>query len=67
VVERDYEGYVAKDERSHYEAGPTRRWIKVKQKDWTVAEDGWRRRISEVSPADRAGCLLPRARALWRA
>ena len=25
VVERDYEGYVAKDEASAYEGGPTRR------------------------------------------
>jgi hypothetical protein len=32
VVERGYEGYVAKDEASVYEAGPTRRWLKVKQK-----------------------------------
>jgi bifunctional non-homologous end joining protein LigD len=47
VVERGYEGYVAKDEASVYEGGATRRWLKVKQKDWTVAEDGWRRRIFE--------------------
>jgi ATP-dependent DNA ligase len=45
VVARDYEGYVAKDEASLYEAGPTRRWLKVKQKGWTDAEDGWPRRI----------------------
>jgi ATP-dependent DNA ligase len=41
------EGYVAKDEASAYEGGPTRRWLKVKQKDWTVEGDGWRRRIFE--------------------
>jgi len=35
-----------KDEASLYEAGPTRRWLKVKQKGWTDAEDRWRRRIS---------------------
>jgi hypothetical protein len=29
-----------------YEGGATRRWVKVKQKDWTVAEDRWRWRIS---------------------
>jgi ATP-dependent DNA ligase len=46
VIERGYEGYVAKDERSVYEAGPTRCWLKVKQKGWTVEEDRWRRRIS---------------------
>jgi ATP-dependent DNA ligase len=26
VIERGYEGYVAKDEASVYEGGPTRRW-----------------------------------------
>jgi hypothetical protein len=35
VIARDCEGYVAKDESSLYEAGPTRRWLKVKQKGWT--------------------------------
>jgi ATP-dependent DNA ligase len=45
VVERGYEGYVAKDEASVYEGGPTRRWLKVKQKRWTAAEDGWQRRM----------------------
>jgi bifunctional non-homologous end joining protein LigD len=29
VVERGYEGYVAKDEASVYEGGATRRWSKV--------------------------------------
>jgi ATP dependent DNA ligase domain len=33
VVERGYEGYVAKDEANAYEGGATRRWLKVKQKD----------------------------------
>jgi bifunctional non-homologous end joining protein LigD len=45
VVERGYEGFVAKDDASPYEGGPTRRWLKVKQKNWTVEEDRWRRRI----------------------
>ena len=44
VIERGYEGYVAKEEASVYEPGPTRRWLKVKQLGWTVAKD--RRRIS---------------------
>jgi hypothetical protein len=47
---RGYEGYVAKDEASVYEAGATRRWVKVKQKDWTVKEDGWGRRMN-LAPA----------------
>ena len=46
VIAHDYEGLVAKDEASLYEAGPTRRWLKVKQKGWTDAEDRWQRRIS---------------------
>jgi hypothetical protein len=51
VTERGFEGYVAKDEASVYEGGPTRRWLKVKQKDSTVEEDGWRRRILQRSLA----------------
>jgi len=50
VVERGYEGLVAKDEASAYEGGRTIRWLKVKQKGWTVEEDRWRRRIS-VAPS----------------
>src|SRR5499425_1039390 len=46
VIERGYEGYVAKDEASSYEPGPTKRWLKVKQKDWTVGGGRWTRRIS---------------------
>jgi bifunctional non-homologous end joining protein LigD len=46
VVAHDFEGLVAKEEASLYEAGPTRRWLKVKQKGWIAAEDGWQRRIS---------------------
>jgi len=46
AIAHDYEGLVAKDETSLYEAGPTRCWLKVKQKDWTVEEDWWQRRIS---------------------
>lgn len=51
VIVRGYEGYVAKDETSVYEGGRTRRWRRVKQKEWMVAEDGWRRRISVAQPA----------------
>jgi bifunctional non-homologous end joining protein LigD len=46
VVGHGYERLVAKDEASAYEGGPARRWVKVKQRDWTVEEDRWRR-ISE--------------------
>jgi bifunctional non-homologous end joining protein LigD len=48
VIKRGYQGYVAKDGNSVYEAGPTRRWIKVKQRNWIVEEDRWQRRISVV-------------------
>ena len=47
MIERGYEGYVAKDEASVYEGGPTRRWLKVKQKGGTDAEDRWRRVLFE--------------------
>jgi ATP-dependent DNA ligase len=47
VVERRYEGYVAKDETSAYESGRTTRCLKVKQ---TVEEDRWRRRIGVAPP-----------------
>ena len=50
VVERGYEGLVAKDEASAYESGRTTRWLKVKQKGWTVDEDRWRRTISVALP-----------------
>jgi len=46
VIEHGYEGYVAKDEASRYEPGPTRRWLMVKQPGWTVGEDRWQRRTS---------------------
>jgi len=51
VIAHDYEGLVAKEEASLYEAGPTRRWLKVKQKGWTVEEDRWQRRISAARTA----------------
>jgi ATP-dependent DNA ligase len=50
VLERGYEGYVAKDEASAYEDGPTWRWLKVKQRGWTVEEDRWQRRIGVAPP-----------------
>ena len=48
VVERGYEGYVAKDESSSYTGGPTRRWLKVKVPGWTIGDERWTRRISVV-------------------
>jgi len=46
VIERGYEGLVAKEEASTYVGGRTMRWLKVKQRGWTVEEDRWRRAIS---------------------
>jgi bifunctional non-homologous end joining protein LigD len=43
VVDRGYEGYVAKDEASPYVGGVTRSWLKVKVPGWTGPEDKWRR------------------------
>ena len=45
VIAHDYEGLGAKEDMSGYEAGPTRRWLKVKQRGWTDGEDRWQRRI----------------------
>jgi ATP-dependent DNA ligase len=53
VVERGYEGLVAKDETSPYAGGPTKRWLKVKQKGWTVEDDRWGRRISMTPSPSR--------------
>jgi bifunctional non-homologous end joining protein LigD len=50
VVERGYEGLVAKDEASAYRGGRTLSWLKVRQRDYRVEERGW---IQEVSRAKR--------------
>ena len=52
VISHDFEGLVAKEEASLYEPGPTRRWLKMKQKGWTVEEDRWQRRISGSPTGD---------------
>jgi len=41
VLERGYEGLVAKDESSPYRGGRTLSWIKVRQRDYRVEERGW--------------------------
>jgi bifunctional non-homologous end joining protein LigD len=41
VVEHGYEGLVAKDPASPYRGGRTLKWLKVKQRDYRVAERGW--------------------------
>jgi ATP-dependent DNA ligase len=46
VLDRGYEGLVAKDKASAYEGGRTTRRLKVKQNDWSVEEDRWGRTIS---------------------
>jgi ATP-dependent DNA ligase len=38
---------VAKDENSVYEGGPTRKWLKMKQANWTDAGDRWRLTLSQ--------------------
>jgi bifunctional non-homologous end joining protein LigD len=44
VLERGYEGLVAKDEASPYRGGVSRSWLKVKVPGWTDSEDRWKRR-----------------------
>jgi len=51
VIAHDYEGLVAKEEASLYEAGPTRRWLKVKQKGSTDLEDRWQTVGVIIDPA----------------
>jgi bifunctional non-homologous end joining protein LigD len=46
VLERGYEGLVAKDEASIYVGGRTRAWLKVKQPNWTEGEHRWRRTLA---------------------
>jgi ATP-dependent DNA ligase len=56
VLARGFEGYVAKDEARTYEGGATRRWLKVKQKNWTIGDERWTRRISVATPPSSALC-----------
>jgi bifunctional non-homologous end joining protein LigD len=53
VLEREYEGYVAKDEVSTYAGDATRVWLKVKQKNWTIGDARWTRRVSAASRPGR--------------
>ena len=41
VIERGYEGLVAKDPASPYVGGRTLKWLKVKQLEYRVEERGW--------------------------
>src|SRR5260370_41488083 len=41
VIERGYEGLVAKDPASLYVGGRTLKWLKGKQQDYRVEERGW--------------------------
>jgi len=45
VLERGYEGLVAKDDASIYVGGRSRAWLKVKVPGGTDAEDRWRRTL----------------------
>jgi hypothetical protein len=51
VVERGYEGYVAKDQLSPYRGGVTRSWLKVKVPGWTAPEDKFKR-VGSTRPDD---------------
>jgi len=41
VLERGYEGLLAKDESSPYRGGRTLSWITVRQRAYRVVERGW--------------------------
>jgi ATP-dependent DNA ligase len=41
VLERGYEGLVAKDPASPYVGGRTLKWLKVKQPRYRAGERGW--------------------------
>ncbi len=41
VIERGYEGLVAKDPASPYVGGRTLSWLRVKQRAYRVEERGW--------------------------
>jgi len=41
VLERGYEGLVAKDPASPYVGGRTLKWLKVKQPNYREGERGW--------------------------
>ncbi len=41
VMDKGYEGFVAKDSASPYVGGRTLKWLKVKQSDYRVEERGW--------------------------
>jgi bifunctional non-homologous end joining protein LigD len=41
MLERGYEGLVAKDESAAYRGGRTLSWLKVRQRDYRVEERGW--------------------------
>jgi len=45
VVEKGYEGLVAKDPASPYIGGRTLKWLKVKQPKYREDERGWERRM----------------------
>lgn len=57
VLERGYEGYVAKDDASAYEGGATRLWLKIKRKasgGGTLLSRGMTRRFATCCSDSRA-------------
>src|SRR4029453_751614 len=56
VINRSYEGYVAKDEASAYEGGATKRWLKVKVPGWTDSDD---RQGQQLAARNPIGPLTP--------
>jgi len=64
VLERGYEGLVAKDPASPYRAGRTLSWLKVKQPHYREGERGWEPKGKSFSlfapPRDLTPCTTLR-------
>ena len=50
VVERGFEGLVARDPQSPYVAGRTPKWLKVKQPHYREGERGWEPKSNSYAP-----------------
>ena len=50
MVERGYEGLVAKDPQSPYVGGRTLKWLKVKQPHYREGERGWEPQQRTLAP-----------------
>jgi len=59
VLERGYEGLVAKDEASPYVGGRTLSWLKVKQRDYRAGARGFQSGSRSRREGERPGPVSP--------